>query len=104
MTNPIIQTDIVEVLKELASGQKEIVKEIGKLDSKIDNTKSELKEDINDVKISLETVKGEIKALTAEVKQLDKRIDNSEFTNRGILIGIIVVILGGAAKFFGLVK
>jgi hypothetical protein len=46
---------------------------------------------------------GEIKALDVKVEQLDKRIGNSELTNRGVLIGLIVVILGGAAKFFGLV-
>jgi hypothetical protein len=26
---------------------------------------------------------------------------NQEFTNRGILIGLIVFVLGGAAKLFG---
>jgi hypothetical protein len=33
---------------------------------------------------------------------LDKRISNGELTNRGILIGLVVIILGGAAKLFGL--
>jgi hypothetical protein len=35
------------------------------------------------------------------VSGLDKRIENQEFTSRGILIGLIVVVLGGAAKVFG---
>jgi hypothetical protein len=33
---------------------------------------------------------------------LNQRIGNSELTNRGILIGLVVIILGGAAKLFGL--
>jgi hypothetical protein len=32
---------------------------------------------------------------------LVKRIDNAEFTARVIVIGIGVIILGGAAKFLG---
>lgn len=83
MTNPIIEVDIAEILKDLQSGQKEILKEI------------------SDLKVGLEAVKGDIKALETKVDQLDKRIGNSELTNRGVLIGLVVVILGGAAKLFG---
>ena len=49
MTNPTIETDIAEILKDLQKGQKDIL-------------------------ISLETVKGDIKALDTKVEQLDKRI------------------------------
>ena len=45
-------------------------------------------------------MKDEINTLDAQVEQSDKRITNSEFTNRGI----IVVILGSAAKIFGLMR
>ena len=83
MTNPIIEVDIAEILKDLQSGQKEILKEI------------------SDLKVGLEAVKGDIKALETKVDQLDKRIGNSELTNRGVLISLVVVILGGAAKLFG---
>ncbi|AFZ36665.1 hypothetical protein Sta7437_3156 [Stanieria cyanosphaera PCC 7437] len=78
MTNPIIEVDIAEILKDLQSGQKEILKEI------------------SDLKVSLEEVKGDLKALDIKVDQLDKRISNQEFTNRGVLVGLILVILGGA--------
>jgi outer membrane murein-binding lipoprotein Lpp len=50
-----------------------------------------------------EKLSGQIKTLDAKVDQLDKRIGNSELTNRGILIGLVVIIFGGAAKLFGLV-
>lgn len=58
MSNPIIETDIAVILKELQSGQKEILKEVV------------------DIKVNLETVKGDIKALDTKVEQLDKRIAN----------------------------
>jgi len=90
MSNPIIETNIADILKEIKSDQKEILQEVGNL-----------KQDLNEVKVSLETIKGDIKALDTKVDQLDKRISNSEFSNRGILIGLVVIILGGAAKLFG---
>lgn len=83
MSNPTIETDIAEILKDLQSGQKEIMKEI------------------SDVKVSLEGVKGDIKVLNTSIKELDKRVSNQEFTNRGVLIGLILALLGGAVKLFG---
>ncbi|MDJ0689719.1 MAG: hypothetical protein QNJ41_14545 [Xenococcaceae cyanobacterium MO_188.B32] len=83
MTNPTIQVDIAEILKDLQSGQKEILKEI------------------SDIKVSLETVKGDIKALDTKVEQLDKRVANQEFLNRGVFIGLLLALLGGVVNFFG---
>ncbi len=85
MNNPVIQTDIAEVL--------------GQINQKLDK----LNVDVTDLKVGQAEIKGEIKALDTKVEQLDKRVGNQEFTNRGILIGIVVIILGGAAKLFGLV-
>jgi predicted nucleic acid-binding Zn-ribbon protein len=82
MTNPKIETDIAEILKDLQSGQKEILKEI------------------SNVKVSQEAIKGDIKALDTKIEQLDKRIGNVEFTIRGVFIGLLVLILGGFAMFF----
>lgn len=89
MNNPIIETDLAEIL--------------GQINQKLDKLSEEVTELKTEVKVGFAEVKGEIKALDAQVEQLDKRITNSEFTNRGIFIGIVVIILGGAAKFFGLV-
>jgi hypothetical protein len=88
MSNPIIETDLAEIL--------------GQINQKLDKLSAEVTELKTEVKVGFAEVKGEIKALDAQVEQLDKRITNSEFTNRGILIGIVVIILGGAAKIFGL--
>ena len=79
MTNPKIEVDIAEILKDLQTGQKELLKEVFEL-------------------------KGDIKALDTKVEQLNVRIGNVEFANRGILIGIGVVILGGLVMLFGVGK
>ena len=84
MENPVIQTDIAEILKDLQSGQKEILKEISNL------------------KVGQEKLNGDIRSLDTKVEQLDKRIANQEFTNRGVLVGLILVILGDAVKLFEL--
>ena len=112
MNNPIIETDIADILKDIKSDQKEILKEVGNLkqefNREIGSLKQEvnkeigsLKQEVNEVKVSLESAKGDIKALGTKTEQLNQRIANSEITNRGILIGLVVIILGGAAKLFG---
>jgi predicted nuclease with TOPRIM domain len=80
-----VETDLKEILT--------------RIDSKLDK----LTEDVTELKVGQAEIKGDIKALDTKVEGLDKRVSNQEFTNRGVLIGLIVVILGGAAKFFGLV-
>ncbi|MEM8722429.1 MAG: hypothetical protein AAGE84_24575 [Cyanobacteria bacterium P01_G01_bin.39] len=84
MSNPVIQTDIADILKQI--------------NQKLDR----LSEDVTDLKVGQAKIEDKIEALDTKVEQLDKRIGNQEFTNRGVLIGLIVVILGGAAKLFGL--
>ena len=96
MNNPVIQTDIAEVLGEIRQELKGINDRLGKLE--VGQAKIEGKIDTLDERLS-----GQIKALDTKVQQLDKRVGNQEFTNRGVLIGLVVVILGGAAKFFGFV-
>ena len=83
MNNPIIQTDIAEIL--------------GQINQKLDCSR----EDVTDLKVGQAKIEGKIEALDTKVEQLDKRIGNQEFTNQGVLIGLVVVILGGAAKLFG---
>jgi len=96
MSNIQIETDLKEILN--------------KLDSKIDN----LQQNMTDLKIGQtklegqinavdEKLSGQINALDTKAEQLNQRIANSEITNRGILIGLVVIILGGAAKLFGLI-
>ena len=94
MTNPTIQTDIAEVLKEIQIDQKTMLNEMR-------SGQKEMLKEISDIKVSLETVKGDIKALDTKVEQLDKRVANQEFLNRGVFIGLLLALLGGVVNFFG---
>ena len=88
--NPTIEVSIAEILGEIKDDQKEMLKRM-----------SEVKDDISDLKIEITEVRGDIKTLNTKVEQLDKRIANQEFTNRGVLVGLILALLVGAAKVFG---
>ncbi len=101
MNNPIIETDLAEILTalnnkidkyqdEIRNDQKKILEEINILKAK----------EIASLKIGQTELKGEIKALDTKVEQLEKRLGNVEFASRGILIGLVLTILGGIAGFF----
>jgi peptidoglycan hydrolase CwlO-like protein len=117
---PISVTYTLEqILGDIKDSVKEVNRKIDTLDGKIEH----LQRDINGLQVELTSVKADIKALDTkietgletleisfkeEIKALDtkveglsKRVDNQEFTNRGILIALVVAILGGAAKLFG---
>lgn len=85
MTNPIIETDLAEILKEIKADQKKLLEEVGSL--KVGQAKLEGKIDALDEKLS-----GRILSVDTKVDQLDKRLANQEFTNRGILIGLILAL------------
>jgi len=89
-----IETDLKEILSEF---KQEFVKINQRLD-RIDENVTDLK--LNQIRME-ERLSGQINLLDEKVSGLDKRIENQEFTSRGILIGLIVVVLGGAAKVFG---
>ncbi len=110
---------------QIESDLKEILQRFEQRFDKIDQKLDKLSEDVTELKAGQARIEGEIKAvderlsgqiesvderlsgkidaLEATVSGLDKRVSTQEFTNRGVLIGLIVVILGGAAKFFGIV-
>ena len=100
-----IETDLKEILGEFKQ-------EFAKINQRLDK----IDEIVIDIKISQvrmeerltgrinaldERLSGQINLLDEKVTGLGKRLDNQEFTSRGILVGLIVIVLGGAAKFFG---
>ena len=52
--------------------------------------------------ILIELKVGQVR-LEEKVDGLSKRLENQEFISRGIIIALIVTILGGFAKLFGLI-
>ena len=61
-----------------------------RLENKIDK----IGEDVSDLKV--------IEVLAEKVEGISKRLDTQEFINRGVIIGLILAVLGGFAKVFGL--
>jgi outer membrane murein-binding lipoprotein Lpp len=106
MSNIQIESDLKDILNKF--DQKLDRLSLDLTDLKVGQAKLEGKIEAIDEKLSGqikavdEKLSGQIKTLDTKVDQLDKRIGNSELTNRGILIGLVVIILGGAAKLFGL--
>ncbi len=72
-----------------------------RIESKIDKIDERLtKLEIGQAELKAE-LKGDIKVLDEKVEGLTARVGYQEFTNRGILIALVVAVLGGAAKLFG---
>ncbi|OKH23794.1 hemolytic enterotoxin [Hydrococcus rivularis NIES-593] len=80
-----IEQDLKEYLDRFEQKLDKLEQKIDKVDEKVDK-----------LNIDMATVK-------TKIDGLDKRMENQEFLSRGVLIGLIVAILGGLAKLFGLI-
>lgn len=76
-----------------------IAEDFGSLRSEMTKNNSSLRADLVRVET---TLKSEIEVLSGNVDNIVKRIDTQEFINRGVIIGLILAVLGGFAKVFGL--
>lgn len=81
----IVETDLKEILS--------------RIDQKLDS----VQKDIVDLKISTTELKGEVKTLETKIDGLSTRVQNQEFTSRAILGGLLLIVLGGAAKMFNFI-
>ncbi len=79
--------------------------------TKIDQRLERIEQGQNELKLSISELKGEVKALderlSGKITNLDIKVDglstrvgNQEFLLRTIVGGLILIILGGAAKMF----
>jgi ABC-type phosphate transport system auxiliary subunit len=68
--------------------------------NKIDQRLERMEQGQNELKLSVSELKGDIKVLDIKVDGLSTRVSNQEFLLRTIVGGLIVIILGGAAKMF----
>jgi predicted RNase H-like nuclease (RuvC/YqgF family) len=68
--------------------------------TKIDQRLDRMEQSINDLKLGQAEIKGEIKNLETKVDGLSTRVGNQEFLSRTIVGGLILIVLGGAAKMF----
>ena len=91
MSNTPIQisTDLGKILERIEN-------KIDTLQKDVNNKFDTLQKDVTDLKV------GQAR-LEEKVEGLSKQIDNQEFVSRGVLIGLIIAIAGGAAKLFGFI-
>lgn len=94
-----IEQDLKEYLTKLDQRFDEINQRFDKIDQrfdKVDQKLEKIQEDGIDLKV------GQAR-LEEKMNGLGQRLDNQEFLNRGVVIGLLVALLGGLAKIFGLV-
>jgi outer membrane murein-binding lipoprotein Lpp len=101
-----VEFDLKELLEKLDS---KIDKLGSDLNTKVDNLSNNLNTKIDKLSDKVDDVSDDINKLNVTVTRLDeqvanavKRIDSIEFTNRAVSIGLLIAILGGLAKLFGI--
>jgi hypothetical protein len=95
-----IESDLKEILTKIDQKLDNLQKDVTDLKIELIGTKTELKGEIRTLD---ERLTGKINTLDAKVDGLSIRLQNQEFTSRAILISLVLVILGGAARMFGFV-
>ena len=109
MSNETVTYSLEAVLTRIESKIDSLEK---RMDEKIDSLEKRMDERFDKVEDRLTKVeigqaelkaelKGDIKVLDEKIEGLTARVGYQEFTNRGILIALVVAVLGGAAKLFG---
>ena len=68
---------------------------------KVDERFDKVEDRLTKLEIGQADLKGDIKVLDEKIEGLTVRVAYQEFTNRGILIALVVAVLGGAAKLVG---
>ncbi|ELS47398.1 DUF4164 family protein [Microcystis aeruginosa] len=87
--------------EKIDSLEKRMDERFDKVDERFDKVEDRLtKVEIGQAELKAE-LKGDIKVLDEKIEGLTTRVGYQEFTNRGILIALVVAVLGGAAKLFG---
>ena len=71
---------------------------------------SDLKEILNKIDQRLEKIDEKLNKLEVgqarleeKIDGLGKRLESQEFISRGVLVGLLIAMLGGLAKLFGIV-
>jgi transketolase len=87
--------------RQFAEVNQKMDRQFAEVNQKMDRQFAEVNQKLNKLEIGQVELSGEIKTLDEKVSGIDKRLDNQEFINRGVLVALIVALIGGAAKLFG---
>ncbi|MFM7277674.1 MAG: DUF4164 domain-containing protein [Microcystis aeruginosa] len=98
MSNETVTYSLESVLTRIESKIDSLEKRIDERFDKVEDRLTKL--EIGQAELKAE-LKGDIKVLDEKIEGLTVRVAYQEFTNRGILIALVVAVLGGAAKLFG---
>jgi len=98
MSNETVSYSLESVLTRIESKIDSLEKRMDERFDKVDDRLTKL--EIGQAELKAE-LKGDIKILDEKIEGLTVRVAYQEFTNRGILIALVVAVLGGAAKLFG---
>jgi predicted RNase H-like nuclease (RuvC/YqgF family) len=101
--NITIEQDLKEYLDRFEQKLDKLEQKIDKVDEKFEQKLDKLEQKIDKVDEKVDKLSIEMATVKTKLDGLDKRMENQEFLSRGVLIGLIVAILGGFAKLFGLI-
>jgi transketolase len=101
--------------RQFAEVNQKMDRQFAEVNQKIDRQFTEVNQKFTEVNKKLETIdgrlnkleigqaelSGEIKTLEEKVSGIDKRLDNQEFINRGVLVAVIIALISGVVKLFG---
>jgi DNA anti-recombination protein RmuC len=99
--NQKIDTLQQDVNQKIDTLQKDVNQKIDSLETRMDERFDKVEDRLTKLEIGQADLKGDIKVLDEKIEGLTVRVGYQEFTNRGILIALVVAVLGGAAKLFG---
>ena len=96
-----IESKIDSLEKRMDEKIDSLEKRINERFDKVDERFDKVDERLTKLEIGQADLKGDIKVLDEKIEGLTVGVAYQEFTNRGILIALVVAVLGGAAKLFG---
>ena len=101
MSNETVTYSLEAVLTRIESKIDSLEKRMDERFDKVDERFDKVEDRLTKLEIGQADLKGDIKVLDEKIEGLTTRVGYQEFTNRGILIALVVAVLGGAAKLFG---
>ncbi|MFM6247634.1 MAG: hypothetical protein ACKPEQ_00555 [Dolichospermum sp.] len=95
--NQKIDKQAAEVNQKFAEVNQKMDKQFAEVNKKLETIDTRL----NKLEIGQAELSGEIKTLDEKVIGIDKRLDNQEFINRGVIVAVIIALISGVVKLFG---
>ncbi|MFM6473170.1 MAG: hypothetical protein ACKPGH_06640, partial [Dolichospermum sp.] len=92
-----VNQKFAEVNQKFAEVNQKMDKQFAEVNKKLETIDTRL----NKLEIGQAELSGEIKTLEEKVIGIDKRLDNQEFINRGVIVAVIIALISGVVKLFG---